>query len=60
MVVALVPRNIDRRQRAAVRSIEAELEYWRAIGGRIRSQLSADKSNENGLNDESISDGNRS
>jgi hypothetical protein len=60
MVVALVPRNIDRRWLAVVRAIEAKFEYWRVTVGRVRSQLSANKYNENGLDKESISDSNRS
>ena len=43
-----------------MRSIDAKFEYRRATVGRVRSQLSANKSNENGLDDESISDGDTS
>ena len=59
MVAALVPRNMDRRWRAVVRSIEAKFEYRRVTVGR-GSQLSANKYNENGLDNESISDGDTS
>jgi hypothetical protein len=59
MVVALVPWRIDRR-RTIVRTIEAQLEAQPAIVRRIGAQLSAGKRHENGLNDERISNGDRS
>jgi hypothetical protein len=55
MVIALVPRNIDRRHRTIVRAIKAKLETRRTAIGSIGCELGTDKGNENRLDDESIS-----